>query len=248
MAATRQKLWLDLPSVRTPQQQLVLPPFVRRGDPFDVDIDEVDEVGWGAFGSIYQGQSRSSGKSKAIKVLNAVPRETVKILKALNEAEIGIQIDHPNILPIDEVWYDGTRFFFVMDLVMPITPSSVPQSLKEKLVLFQQLVSAVAHLYSQGILHRDIKLANTGVKLGEDGKLQLVLFDFGEACKTSVSDHSSEFVGTVLHMAPEVLKSSEYSDKSEIWALMSFLIEILTGKVMILHFFLAGNASIVADT
>jgi serine/threonine protein kinase len=46
-------------------------------------------------------------------------------------------------------------------------------------------------------------------------------------------------------MAPEVLKSSEYSDKSEIWALMSFLIEILTGKVMILHFFLAGNASIV---
>jgi serine/threonine protein kinase len=245
MAATRQKLWLDLPFVRTPQQQLVLPQFVRRGDPFDEDkYVDIDEVGCGAFGCVYQGQSRSDGKLIAIKVLNAGPHQTAEILKALNEAEIGIQINHPNILPIDEVWYDGTRFFFVMDLVMPITPSSLPQSLKEKLVLFQQLVSAVAHLYSQGILHRDIKHQNTGIKLGKDGKPELVLFDFGEAYK--VSDHSSEFVGTVLHMAPEVLKSSEYSDKSEIWALMSFLIEILTGKVMILHFFLAGNASIVA--
>lgn len=243
MAATRQKLWLDLPPVRTHQPQLVLPPFVKRGDPFDKYLD-IDEVGYGAFGSVYQGQSSSVDKLNAIKVLNAGLRETAKILKALNEAEIGMKIDHRNILPIDEVWYDGTRFFYVMDLVMPITPSSLPKSRKEKMVLFQQLVSAVAHRYSEGILHRDIKFQNTGVKLGKDGKPELVLFDFGEACK--VSDHSSECVGTVLHMAPEVLKSSEYSDKSEIWALMSFLVEMLTGKVMILHFFLAGNASIVA--
>jgi serine/threonine protein kinase len=183
MAATRQKLWLDLPPVRTPQQQLVLPPFVRRGDPFDEYVD-IDEVGWGAFGCVYQGQSRSDGKLIAIKVLNAGSHQTAEILKALNEAEIGIQINHPNILPIDEVWYDGTRFFFVMDLIEPLVASSLHQSLKEKLVLFQQLVSAVAHLYSQGILHRDIKHQNIGIKLGKDGKPELVLFDFGEALQS----------------------------------------------------------------
>ena len=238
MAATRQKLWLDLPFVRTPQQQLVLPQFVRRGDPFDEDkYVEIDEVGCGAFGCVYQGQSRSDGKLIAIKVLNAGPHQTAEILKALNEAEIGLQIKHPNILPINEVWYDGTRFFFVMDLVTPITLSSLPKSRKEKIGLFQQLVSAVAHLYSQGLLHRDIKIANTGVKLGKDGKLQpqpqLVLFDFGEARK--ISDHSSECVGTVLNMSPEVVKDCQYSDKSEMWALMCFLVELLTGKPLILH-------------
>jgi len=234
MAAKRQKLWLEVPSVRT--EEFVLPPFVKRGTPFDEYVD-IDEVGWGAFGSVYQAKSRSDGKLIAIKVLNALPRETAKILKALNEAEIGMLIKHPNILPIDEVWYDGIRFFFVMDFVTLITPSNLPEFPKDKLMLFQQLVSAVAHLYSQGILHRDIKLANTGLKLGKDGKPELVLFDFGEAFKTTDSDHCRECVGTVLNISPEVLDHFKYSDRSEVWALMCYLIELLTGKPMILHFF-----------
>jgi serine/threonine protein kinase len=126
-----------------------------------------------------------------------------------------------------------------MDLVEPLTKENLPESLKDRLALFQQLVSAVAHLYSMGILHRDIKVQNCGL----DATRQLVLFDFGESCK--VSDHySSDCVGTALHMAPEALKNSQYSDKSEIWALMSFLIEILTGKPMILHLFSGALGSV----
>jgi serine/threonine protein kinase len=192
--ALAKKLKQDLSPVRTSQSdELVLPSFVRRGDPFDEYVD-IEEVGLGAFGSVYQAKSRSGGNPKAIKVVNAGPRETNKIRKALNEAQIGMQIDHPNILPIQHVWYDGTRFFFVMDLVEPLTASNLPESPKEKLALFQKLVSAVAHLYSEGILHRDIKVQNTGIMLGEDGEPQLVLFDFGEACEKS--DHYTECPGT----------------------------------------------------
>jgi serine/threonine protein kinase len=232
-AAKRRNLTLDLSPVRTSQfDELVLRPFVRKGDPFDGYVD-IEEVGLGAFGSVYQAKSRSGGNPKAIKVVNAGLCETDKILKALNEAQIGMQIDHPNILPIQHVWYDRTRFFFVMDLIEPLTATNLPKSLKQKLALFQQLFSAVAHLYSEGILHRDIKFQNTGLKLGEDGKL--VLFDFGEACEKS--DNYRECVGTVLNMSPEVVNFSQYSDRSELWALMCYLIELLTGKPMILHFF-----------
>jgi serine/threonine protein kinase len=243
MAAAK-RLKLEVPSIGTPQYDAwMLPPFVRRGDPFDKYVD-IEEVGWGAFGSVYQAKSRSGGNPKAIKVVNAGPRETNKIRKALNEAEIGMKIDHPNILPIDEVWYDGIKFFFVMDFVTPITPSNLPESPKDKLMLFQQLVSAVAYLYSQGILHRDIKLANTGLKLGKDGKPELVLFDFGEAFKTS--DHCHECVGTVLNISPEVLDHFKYSDRSEVWALMCYLVELLTGKSMILGLFDGPLGSISA--
>ena len=233
-------LKLEVPSLGK-FQELVLPPFVRRGDPFD-EYDDIKQVGCGAFGSVYQAKSRSGGNPKAIKVVNAGFRETDKILIALNETKIGMQIDHPNILRIQQVMYDGTRFFFVMDLVEPLTVSSPSdlskKSLKEKkelLVLFQQLVSAVEHLISKSFLHRDIKVQNTGVRQGKDGEPHLVLFDFGEACKKS--DHYPNCVGTAVHMSPEVLKNCQYSDLSEIWALMSFLIEILTGKAMILHLF-----------
>lgn len=239
-AAKRRNLKLDFsPDKHLHQKVLVLPHFIRRGDPFD-EYDEIDLIGEGSFGSIYQGKKRSCGTFKAIKVLSAGPLETPKIMKALNEAEIGLQMNHPNILLIEKVWYDGIRFLFVMDLIKPLTTSSLPESLKEKLVLFQQLVSAAAHLYSMGILHRDIKFQNCGIMLGE--KPRLVLFDFGEACKAS--DQCTECVGTALHTAPEVLNSSQYSDRSEIWTLMSFLIEILTGKPMILHLFTGALGSI----
>jgi hypothetical protein len=58
---------------------------------------------------------------KAFKVINAALCETEKIQKALNEAEIGLQMNHPHLLTIKEVWYDGTRFFFVMELITPIS-------------------------------------------------------------------------------------------------------------------------------
>lgn len=241
-AAKMRNLTLDLSPVKPLQQKcLVLPPDVQIGTPFD-EYEDIEIIGGGAFGSIYRGNPRSGCKPNAIKVLNAGHFETERILKALNEAQIGMQIDHPNILPIQQVWYDGTRFFFVMDLVEPLTVSSLPKSRKEKLALFQQLVSAVTHLCSQGILHRDIKIANTGLKLGEDGKL--VLFDFGESCKTS--DHCRECVGTVLNMSPEVVNFSLYSDLSEMWALMCYLIELLIDKSMILELFDGACGSIAA--
>ena len=249
MQGRNKKLKLELPSIEKPDSdELVLPSFVERGNPFDQYID-IDEVGCGAFSSVYQAKSRSDGTFKAIKVLNAGHFENIKIRKALKEAQIGHQIDHPNILQIQQVFYDGTRFFFIMDLVEPLTVSSSLdlskkslQQKKELIVLFQQLVSAVKHLHSKGIFHRDIKVQNCGILLDEDGNPHLVVFDFGEACEKS--QQSGECVGTALHMAPEVLNSSQYSELSEMWASISFLIEILTGKPMILHSFFGALGSV----
>ena len=238
MAFRNKKIKLDIPQ-QISSDLLHLPSFVQKGDPLH-EYEEIKLKSEGAFGFIYRAKKRSSGALKAIKCLNASINETCKIIKVLSEAEIGLQTKHPNILTIEEVWYDGTRFFFIMDLIEPLTSSNLPESRKEKLMLFQQLVSAVAHLYSKGILHRDIKIQNTGLILGE--KSRLVLFDFGEA--TKILEYYPKCVGTTLHIAPEVLKLSHYSDKSEVWAVISFLIEILTGKVMILHLFSGALGSV----
>jgi serine/threonine protein kinase len=235
-AAKGRNLSLIIPS-ELHQESSTFPDFIERGDPFD-SCCEVEHKNSGGHGVVFRVVLRD-GSVKAVKVINAGSRQTAEILKALNEGEIGLRMKHPHLLPIEKVRYDGSRFFLVMDLVEPLTKENLPKSHKDRLALFQQLVSAAAHLYSMGILHRDIKVQNCGL----DATRQLVLFDFGESCK--VSDHySSNCVGTALHMAPEALKNSQYSDKSEIWALMSFLIEILTGKPMILHLFSGALGSV----
>lgn len=236
MAFTQGKLTLHIPPELLAGDEPNLPSFVNKGNPLDdYPEDNVEEIAWGAFGTVFQ-VKKQDGTFKAVKALNAAPCEKEKIQKALKEAQIGLEIKHPNILPIDEVWYDGSRFYFIMDFITPISLGSLSNPKKQKILLFQQLVSAVSHLFSQGILHRDIKLENTGFSLDEDGKMHLFLFDFGEACR-QVSGHSRECVGTVLNFSPEVVNFAQYSDRSEVWALICYLVELLESKTLILELF-----------
>jgi serine/threonine protein kinase len=239
MEFTKGKLKLHFPEdlLLPVQEKFVLPQFVKQGNPFD-DCVNVNYISCGAHGSLYTGISRKCGTMKVFKVINAALCETEKIQKALNEAEIGLQMNHPHLLPIKEVWYDGTRFLFVMELITPISIETiVDEPLQFKLVLFQQLVSAVSDLVSKGFLHGDIKLQNIGLR-----NQHLVLYDYGEA--TKISGHYPVCIGTILHMAPEVFKYCQYSASSEVWALMSLLVEMLTGKQMILHLFDAPPDSV----
>jgi serine/threonine protein kinase len=241
MSVLSKKFTIEIPSFETCRIQL--PPFVQRGNPFD-KYEIVTQIGKGAFGSVVK-VKLPNNTFKAIKILNVSKRsDSCSIQKGLKEAENGMMIDHPNIVKTHELFYDGYNFFFVMDLVSPILVSSIPDSVKEKLLLFQQLISVVSQLYSLGFLHRDIKLENTGIRTGEDGKQNLVLFDLGEACK--VSDFYKEFVGTILNMSPEVVVNCQYSDRSEVWALICYLIELLTGKSLILELFDKAQSCISA--
>ena len=91
--ALAKKLKLDFSLLATtPTDSLVLPPFVRRGDPLD-EYDDIMQVGCGAFGFIYRGKPRSGGNPKAIKVVNAGPRETDKIRIALNVSGVAASIE-----------------------------------------------------------------------------------------------------------------------------------------------------------
>ena len=223
MAGQVKKLRLEIPSF---SQSILLPSFVKIGNPFDEseDVKEIDE-------GVYQMQSRD-GQLKAVKVLEAGATHSERFTKALNEATFSSQMQHPNIVNTHEVWYDGIRIFIVMELLIQLSKPFFPDfNLKSKIGMIQQLVSALIHMHSQGFLHIDIKPQNIGVKT--DG--QLCLFDFGESCKKS--EHHRKCVGTVLFMAPEVVKFCQYSESSEMWAFICFLIEFLIGESVILSLF-----------
>ena len=229
MASQVKNLRLEMPSF---SQSIVLPSFVKIGNPFD-ESEDVKELGEGAFGSVYQMQSRD-GQLKAVKVLEAGATHSDRFAKALNEATISRQMQHPHIVKTHHIWYDGIRIFIVMELLTPFSKPFFPDSsLKSKIGMIQQLVSALIHMHSQGFLHMDIKPQNIGVK--PERQPQLCLFDFGESSKKS--EHHRKCVGTVLFMAPEVVKYCQYSESSEMWAFICFLIEFIIGESLILLLF-----------
>jgi serine/threonine protein kinase len=96
--------------------------------------------------------------------------------------------------------------------------------------IFRQIAAAVAHLYSLGLVHRDIKDENILI----DDKFHVKLIDFGSVAffDPTKAKQYDRFLGTIQYAAPEILRGQHYSGPAtEVWALGCCLYIILTGQV-----------------
>ena len=92
--------------------------------------------------------------------------------------------------------------------------------------MIKSILEGVAYIHEMKIKHRDLKPHNILVK-DKDDFSSLKLIDFGLGNKKRIDDQKA---GTLLYMAPEVLKKkSEYSKSVDMWAIGIMMFEILTG-------------------
>ena len=89
------------------------------------------------------------------------------------------------------------------------------------LQILKQMCSAVAYIHDQGLIHRDLKPDNIFIQ--ED---TIKIADFGLV--TNKGKHSTNMVGTVLYMAPEVTaEKGDYDNKVDIYSLGLIFLELL---------------------
>jgi serine/threonine protein kinase len=95
--------------------------------------------------------------------------------------------------------------------------------LKEVLTLLQEMLSLLAQIHHQGIIHCDIKPSN--LMRRRDGRLCLI--DFG-ACRLADKTHTELTLGTPGYM-PEEQAQGQPQMSSDLYALGMMMIQILTG-------------------
>ncbi|XP_042779304.1 testis-specific serine/threonine-protein kinase 5-like [Panthera leo] len=94
--------------------------------------------------------------------------------------------------------------------------------------LFWQLVSAVAHCHSSGIVHRDLECEN--ILLDDRGLLKLT--DFGFASHLGLKSLLlSTFCGSVACTAPDILMSKYNGEQADLWSLGIIRYAMVTGKL-----------------
>lgn len=116
--------------------------------------------------------------------------------------------------------------------------------------IFHQILAGLDHIHRHGYFHRDMKPENlliTTTGLADypasslyalpstppekDVVVTVKLADFGLARETSSRPPYTEYVSTRWYRAPEVLlRSREYSNPVDMWALGTILVEVVTLK------------------
>jgi serine/threonine protein kinase len=204
----------------------------------------VSKIGQGGMGVVYRAHDEVLQRDVALKVM----REGSLVEKSsrenlLREARAASALSHPNICTIHEVGEVDGGLYMVMELVEGKTLSamieSAPPGVSSILRYGVQLAGALAHAHGRNVHHRDLKSAN--IVVTPQGLVKIL--DFGLARRlpklvpgeTTVTGESlvdaAGISGTLLYMAPEVLRGEPADFRSDLWALGVVLYEAASGEL-----------------
>lgn len=217
-------------------------------DRFDsAHYELIHKIGEGGFGKVFKAKHKNTDQFVAIKFLALEPhleeqKKQRYIERFKRETQLSSQLQHPHIVRLlDKGQIDDHLLFGVFEYVDGI---SLRQHLTQEGALnaidatdvMLQVLDALIHAHSRGIIHRDIKPAN--IMLTKSGaKTYAKILDFGIG--TLVSEHrqpdfntltlTQETLGTPSYSAPEQLRGEPATTKTDLYVWGLVYLECLTG-------------------
>jgi serine/threonine protein kinase len=194
-------------------------------------FEVVNKLGGGVFGIVYKARKESIGKDYAIKFLK-VDDEVVRdaVVRELDSVRFFAQIDHPNLVSIeDKGEVDGIPYIVMSYAGQETLRKRLDEDRldhDEALRIFIQAARGVQALHEHSLVHFDLKPANIFLK-GDIARVG----DYGLSKLVTQSRNSLSFGrGTPYYMAPEMLKRRG-DVRSDVYSLGIILYECLVGDV-----------------
>ncbi len=176
-------------------------------------------LGRGGMAAVWLGHDEVLDRPVAVKVLSdTIADDPGFVARFRREAQTAAALSHPSLVGIYDFSEEGERPY----LVMPFVPG---ENLSARLErgegidceqLARELLDAIEHIHSVGILHRDIKPAN--IIIEPDGTAKLI--DFGIALPRDATALTSTglVLGTERYAAPEVMEGKPASERSDLYS------------------------------
>ena len=206
------------------------------GKLLDNRYEIIERIGTGGMAVVYKGRDHRLNRLVAVKILKEELAQDAEFRRRFHdESQAVAMLSHPNIMAVYDVSHSTELDYIVMELIDGITLKQYMQkkggklAWREALHFITQIMKALSHAHSRGIIHRDIKPHNMMVL--RDGSLKVA--DFGIARLTSAAQATltQEALGSVHYISPEQARGSHIDARSDIYSAGVVLYEMITGRL-----------------
>ena len=198
----------------------------------------IRELGRGGMSSVWLAE-RGDGSLRrrvALKLPRAVWGDTFAD-RLVRERDILAGLEHEHIARLYDAGVDEHgRPFIAMEFIdgEPIDVHCAKRALsvRERVGLLRQVMSAVAHAHAHLVVHRDLKPAN--ILVTPDGRVHLLDFGIAKLLQDDLAGHThlTELSGRALtpdYASPEQIRGEPLGTGSDIYSMAVVAFEVLTG-------------------
>lgn len=187
--------------------------------------DVYEEIGVGAFATVYHAVIKGTGENVAVKVID-LDQFNTNWEEVRREILVMSLASHPNVVRILTSFVEQQDLWIILPLLeggscAHIMKTIYPTGMKDEAMvatILHEVLEGLLYFHKDGRLHRDLKAGN--VLISAHGDVQLA--DFGVAGTLMENGDRKKarrtFTGTPCWMAPEVMEHNEngYDEKADV--------------------------------
>ena len=206
------------------------------GKLLDNRYEILERVGTGGMAVVYKARCHRLNRLVAVKILKPELAQDAEFRRRFHdESQAVAMLSHPNIVAVYDVSRSDDLDYIVMELIDGITlkqymqKKGLPLNWREALHFITQIMKALSHAHSRGIIHRDIKPQN--IMVLRDGSVKVADFGIARLASAAQSTLTQEALGSVHYISPEQARGSHIDTRADIYSAGVVLYEMTAGRL-----------------